>query len=56
MILDFFCYRLGNSNHKKVAQFLEISVATIYTYKTRLKSKSDFRDTFEDKIMAIKKM
>ena len=52
----FALYRLGIQDVQQVAQFLEISVATIYTYKTRLKSKSDFRDTFEDKIMAIKKM
>ena len=37
-----------------MAEFLELSVATIYTYKTRIKSKSDFKDTFEQKIMEIK--
>lgn len=48
-------YRLGIQDPQQVAQFLEISVATIYTYKTRLKSKSKFKDNFEEKIMEIKR-
>ena len=49
-------YRLGIQNSQQVAEFLEISVATIYTYKTRLKTKSIFKDSFEEKIMAIKRL
>jgi len=37
-----------------MAEFLELSVATIYTYKTRIKSKLGLTDTFEEKIMKIK--
>mgnify|MGYP003114618307 CR=1 FL=1 len=48
-------YRLGVQNPKQVAEFLEISVATIYTYKTRLKNKSKFKNNFEEKIMEIRR-
>ena len=47
-------YRLGIQDANQLASFLELSVATIYTYKTRIKSKSEFKDIFEDKIMEIK--
>ncbi|HLT51725.1 MAG TPA: DUF6377 domain-containing protein [Arenibacter sp.] len=50
----FALYRLGMQDSNQIAAFLELSVATIYTYKTRIKSKSDFKDNFEEKIMAIK--
>lgn len=50
----FALYRLGIQDSNQIAAFLELSVATIYTYKTRIKGKSDFKDNFEDKIMAIK--
>ncbi len=50
----FALYRLGIQDSSQMAEFLELSVATIYTYKTRIKSKSDFKDTFEQKIMEIK--
>ncbi|MBL0738456.1 hypothetical protein JI750_16295 [Flavobacterium sp. GN10] len=50
----FALYRLGIQDSNQMAEFLELSVATIYTYKTRIKSKSDFKDTFEQKIMEIK--
>lgn len=46
-------YRLGIQDSNQVADFLELSVSTIYTYKTRIKSKSDFKEVFEEKIMAI---
>ncbi len=48
-------YRLGIQDPQQVAEFLEISVATIYTYKTRLKTKSKFKENFEEKIMDIKR-
>jgi len=51
----FALYRLGVQDPQQVAEFLEISVATIYTYKTRLKSKSQFKDSFEEKIMEIRR-
>jgi len=46
-------YRLGIQDSSQIADFLELSVSTIYTYKTRIKSKSDFKEVFEEKIMAI---
>lgn len=50
----FALYRLGIQDASQMADFLELSVATIYTYKTRIKSKSKLKDIFEEKIMAIK--
>lgn len=50
----FALYRLGIQDSNQIADFLELSVATIYTYKTRIKSKSDHKEVFEEKIMAIK--
>lgn len=50
----FALYRLGIQDANQIAEFLELSVATVYTYKTRIKSKSDFKDSFEEKIMNIK--
>lgn len=49
----FALYRLGVQDSNQVADFLELSVATIYSYKTRIKSKSNYRDNFEEKIMDI---
>lgn len=49
----FALYRLGIQDSNQIAAFLELSVATIYTYKTRIKSKSNFKDSFEEKIMGI---
>jgi len=46
-------YRLGIQDSNQVADFLELSISTIYTYKTRIKSKSNFKEVFEEKIMAI---
>lgn len=48
-------FRLGIQDNKQVADFLDVSIATVYSYKTRLKSKSTCRDDFEDKIMDIKR-
>ncbi|WP_066219153.1 DUF6377 domain-containing protein [Formosa haliotis] len=50
----FALYRLGIQDSNQLAEFLELSIATIYTYKTRIKSRSLCKDSFEDKIMAIK--
>lgn len=52
----FALYRLGIQDSNQVADFLELSVATIYSYKTRIKSKSNFKDTFEEKIMTIRQL
>lgn len=50
----FALYRLGIQDSHQVADFLELSITTIYTYKTKIKSKSNYKETFEERIMAIK--
>lgn len=49
-------YRLGIQDNAQVAEFLDVSINTVYSYKTRLKSKSRFRDVFESKVMDIKRL
>jgi len=50
----FALYRLGIQDCNQIADFLELSVSTIYTYKARIKSRSDCKEVFEERIMAIK--
>lgn len=50
----FALMRLGIRDNEKIARFLNYSVNTIYTYKTKIKSKTIFRDQFEEKLLAIK--
>jgi Domain of unknown function (DUF6377) len=50
----FALYRLGIQDSNQIADFLELSVTTIYTYKTRIKSRSEHKEMFEEKIMGIK--
>jgi tetratricopeptide (TPR) repeat protein len=50
----FALMRLGIKDHEKIAKFLDYSVNTIYTYKTKIKSKSIFKEHFDEKIMDIK--
>jgi DNA-binding CsgD family transcriptional regulator len=46
--------RMGITDHEKIAKILDYSVTTIYTYKTRVRSKSIHPNTFESQIMAIR--
>ncbi len=50
----FALYRLGIQDSKQIADFLDLSVATIYSYKTRAKTRSHNKHDFEEKIMEIK--
>ncbi len=50
----FALYRLGIQDSSQIADFLKLSVTTIYSYKTRIKSKSDYKEVFEEKVMGIK--
>jgi DNA-binding CsgD family transcriptional regulator len=50
----FALMRLGIRDNEKIARFLNYSVNTIYTYKTKIKSKTIFREQFEEKLMAIR--
>ncbi|NJK87306.1 MAG: hypothetical protein HC906_16315 [Bacteroidales bacterium] len=47
--------RLGIHENEKIASFLNYSVNTIYTYKTKIKSKAkSSTDEFKQKVMEIK--
>lgn len=47
--------RLGIHDNEKIAQFLDYSVNTIYTYKTKIKNKAKYsNEDFKKKIMEIK--
>lgn len=47
--------RLGINDNEKIAQFLNYSVNTIYTYKTKIKNKAKFsNEDFKKKVMGIK--
>jgi hypothetical protein len=51
----FALIRLGITDNEKIARFLNYSVNTIYTYKTKIKNKvQGHRELFEEKIMDIK--
>lgn len=52
----FALYRLGIQDNKQIADFLDVSLSTVYSYKTRLKSSSNYRDSFEQKVMEIKRL
>lgn len=45
--------RLGINDSTKIANFLRCSVSTIYTYRSRIKNHSLYRDDFEERIMSI---
>jgi hypothetical protein len=51
----FALVRMGIHDHEKIAKILDYSVTTIYTYKTRLRSRSILpNDEFDKQIMAIR--
>ncbi|MBN1599379.1 MAG: hypothetical protein JW894_13885 [Bacteroidales bacterium] len=51
----FALMRLGISDNEKIAKFLNYSVTTIYTYKTKVKKKAIVpNEKFEEKLMEIK--
>ena len=45
--------RLGITDNKEIASILRASIATIYTYRSRLKARAMSKDTFEDDIKHI---
>lgn len=45
--------RLGIADNNQIARFLNYSINTIYTYKTRLKSKAVDPDTFEESVIEM---
>lgn len=47
------CLRLGIDECGRIAQILNYSVNTIYTYRNKMKNRAIDRDTFEASVMAI---
>lgn len=45
--------RLGISDNQEIADILRSSITTIYTYRSKLKSRSVNKDTFEDDVRKI---
>ena len=45
--------RLGITDNKEIASILRASIATVYTYRSRLKARAINKDTFEDDIKHI---
>ena len=45
--------RLGISDNQDIADILRSSITTIYTYRSKLKSRSVNKDTFEDDVRKI---
>ncbi|MBQ7210897.1 MAG: hypothetical protein IJS05_08405 [Paludibacteraceae bacterium] len=53
----FALMRLGITDNEKIAQVLDYSVNTIYTYKTRVKNRSDLtQEEFKERFMNIGSM
>jgi len=46
--------RLGIEDTSRIAQMLNYSVYTIYTYRNKFKSRAIDRDSFEEEVMRIK--
>ena len=45
--------RLGINDSAKIASLLRYSITTIYTYRSKLKKSSLYKETFEEKVMEI---
>lgn len=51
----FALMRLGISENERISQFLDLSINTIYTYKTKVKSRAIVpKEEFEERILKIK--
>lgn len=49
----FALIRLGITDSSKIAEFLRYSITTIYTYRSKLRNKSFYKDSFEERVMKI---
>lgn len=49
----FALIRLGINDSSKIASFLRYSITTIYTYRSKLRARSLYREDFEERIMVI---
>lgn len=45
--------RLGIQDNQKIASILQSSITTIYTYRSKLKSRSIYKNDFEKRVMEI---
>jgi hypothetical protein len=45
--------RLGITDNQKIADILRSSITTIYTYRSKIKSRAIDKDSFEDNIRKI---
>lgn len=45
---------LGITDSNKIARFLRCSITTVYTYRSKIKNRSFYPDSFEDKIRELK--
>jgi hypothetical protein len=45
--------RLGINDSSKIAVFLRYSITTVYTYRSKLKNKSFFKESLEEEVMKI---
>ncbi len=45
--------KLGINDSSQIALFLRFSITTVYTYRSKLKNKSLFKETFEDQVLKI---
>jgi hypothetical protein len=49
----FALIRLGITDSQKIASFLRCSITTVYTYRSKLKNHSLFKDNLEEQILKI---
>lgn len=49
----FALIRLGIDDSPRIAGFLRYSITTIYTYRSKLRNKSLYKDMFEEEVMKI---
>ena len=49
----FALIRLGITDSNQIAEFLRYSITTIYTYRSRIRKKSFYKEDFEDRVMKI---
>lgn len=49
----FALIRLGITDSPKIASFLRYSITTIYTYRSKLRNKSLYKERFEEEVMLI---
>lgn len=52
----FALFRLGIQDSQQIAEFMNLSVTTIYSYKARLKSDAYDKEHFENDVMNIKSL